>query len=441
MNRKLLDFIKQENMISPGDHVICALSGGKDSMAMLHMLLELKDNLEITLSAAHFNHQLRGMESQRDADFVQEHCAALGIPLYLDSRDVAMYAEENRLGLEEAARILRYDFLLGLSPDAKIATAHTAEDNLETLLMHLVRGCGLQGLSGIPPVRGRIIRPLLMTDRGEIRQYLQGNRIPHVEDSSNGTDFCQRNRIRHHVLPLLMQENPNLPQLASSLCLEIGSENRYLTQLTGQQLEKALDHGRLSIADLQEFSSPARMRVLRAYLQAVPQLSRSHLEAADNLCRAWNPSAKLNLPGGYVLRREYQYLILDAPGAAGIPSPVTLKAGSTCTFGPWQVSCQAMPCPRILPQDSISLIPPPTGVFTLRSRLPGDRITLPGGTKKLSRYLVDQKIPAKTRDTLPIVVYETRLAGVLPLAADMSFRAKPGNDSLIMTVKRLEEVK
>lgn len=441
MNRKILSFIREQRLISPGDHVICALSGGKDSMAMLHVLSDLKTELGITLSAAHMNHNLRGSESQRDESFVREHCGVLGIPLAVDSSDVAAHAKAQGMGLEEAARNLRYEFLLSLSPDAKIATAHTAEDNLETMLMHLVRGCGLQGLSGIAPVRGRIIRPLLMTDRQEIQQYLAQNNIPHVEDSTNATDFCLRNRIRHHVLPTLMEENPNLPSMASALCLELREDEDYLAHITQRQLDLSLDHGRLSIYDLNDLPSSARIRLLRHYLEAVPQLSRSHLEAADHLCRSSSPSSQLSLPGGYVLRREYQYLVLERGDTVEIPAPITIKPGETCSFGPWQVSCQLSPCPQVLPKNSISLIPPPTGVFILRSRLPGDRITLPGGTKKLSRYLVDQKIPAKTRDTLPIVVHEDQVAGVLPLGADINFRAKPGNDSLILTVKRLEEVK
>ena len=208
MNRKLLDFIRHYHMLSPGDSVICAVSGGRDSMALLHLMLELQDALSVTVSAAHFNHQLRGEESRRDAEFVRQHCKRLGIPVFRGQGDVAAYAKTHGLGTEAAARTLRYEFLASLSPGAKIATAHNAQDNLETMLMHLLRGCSLHGLSGIPPVRGRIIRPLLTYPPEELSDYLTKNHIPHVEDSTNALDDAARNVLRHQVLPVLKQLNP-----------------------------------------------------------------------------------------------------------------------------------------------------------------------------------------------------------------------------------------
>lgn len=428
-------------MLQPGDHVICALSGGKDSMALLHVLWNLKEELGVTVSAAHMNHNLRGTESLRDEAFVRQHCESMGIPFVSGSEDVSGYAKLHKLGLEEAARVLRYDFLLSLSPNAKIATAHTADDNLETMLLRLIRGCGLHGLSGIPPVRDRIIRPLLMTDRREIEAYLLKNGIPHVEDATNAEDLYLRNRIRHHVLPLLTEENPKLPASASALCLELGREDRYLSALAEKELERLLETGQLFIPSLLCLPENMIFRVLGHYLKDVPQLQRKHLEDSLALCRNPSPSALLSLPGRYTLKRAYDYAVLEKHSTEPPPTAVFIKPGQSIPFGPWNITCQALTCPSRLSQGTISLIPPPTGVFTLRSRQSGDRITLPGGTKKLSRYLMDQKIPASMRDTLPVVVSEGQLAGVLPLTADINFRAKPGNDSLILTATRMEEVK
>lgn len=437
MNPDMLAWILEYDMISSGDHVICALSGGKDSMCLLHQLLELQNTLGFHLSAAHFNHQLRGSESQRDADFVQQHCKSLGIPIELGGQDVAAYATAHRLGLEDAARTLRYDFLLSLSPTAKIATAHTAEDNLETLLLHLIRGCGLHGLTGIPPIRGRIIRPLLLTDRKTIEAYLAEHQIPHVEDSTNETDFCLRNRLRHHVLPIFLEENPNLPRSVSNLCLELGQEDRYLETQAQQALEHIQSGSRLSIRHLFQLPENMQVRVLRQYLKAVPQLQRKHLRDCISLLQAPSPSASLSLPGGYTLRREYEYGVLEQPLVRPQPEPVAIAPGETVSFGPWEVSCA-----RGLSQNGIiSLKLPQEGRLTLRCRQPGDRISLPGGTKKLSRYLIDEKIPASWRDTLPVVLSDGALAAVLPLGADRNFFEHPGNDSLILTAKRMEEVK
>ena len=155
MQNKLYSFLRQQNMVQPGDTVICAVSGGADSVALLFAFYLLKDKLQITLEAAHFNHHLRGAESDGDEAFVKELCDRYDIPLHLGGAEVTA----GKKGLEAAARDARYAFLQGLN--GKIATAHTADDNAETVLMHLIRGTGLKGLGGISPVRGNIIRPML----------------------------------------------------------------------------------------------------------------------------------------------------------------------------------------------------------------------------------------------------------------------------------------
>lgn len=433
MNPDMLKFIRDYDLISPGDQVICALSGGMDSMYLLHQLMGLQAVLQFRLSAAHFNHNLRGDESNRDEAFVRDHCLSLGIPLFVGSGGVVAYADNHHMGLEEAARDLRYEFLLGLSSTAKIATAHNAQDNLETLLLHLIRGCGLHGLTGIPPKRDRIIRPMLLTDRETIVAYLEENRIPHVEDSSNQEDFCLRNRLRHHVLPLLTAENPNLPRATSDLCLQLLEEETYLEQAAYQELHK--HPGQLFLPELLALPKNLQPRVMQLYLQDVPQLQRKHIVDALALGQNSSPSAKLTLPGGYVLRRQYDRLILEHSTAPPLLEPVSIAPGETVIFGSWQVHCHAG---TAKPGD-IALKGP--GPFTLRCRQPGDRISLPGGTKKLSRYLIDKKIPAAWRDGLPVVLSCGTLAAVLPLGADVKFSEKTGNDSLILTAIRMEDVK
>ena len=159
MLNKLAAFLEENRMLQPGDELVCAVSGGADSVALLFAMYLLKDKLNIHLSAAHFNHHLRGAESDRDARFVEDLCGGLGIPLYMGEGTVV----PGEKGLEAAARDARYAFLKGLP--GKIATAHTADDNAETVLLHLVRGTGLKGLGGIPPVSGRRLRPMLPVTR------------------------------------------------------------------------------------------------------------------------------------------------------------------------------------------------------------------------------------------------------------------------------------
>ena len=181
-------------------------------MCLLHWLKERREEYGFSLLAAHYEHGLRGDESLRDAAFTREQCEMLGIRIVVGKGDVAAFAEAQKLGIEDAARTLRYRFLEETADRLacdRIATAHNLNDNAETVLMNLCRGAGTRGLAGIPPVRGRIVRPLLWTSREEIETYLDVHRIPHIEDSSNRSDDYTRNRIRHQIIPLLMEENPS----------------------------------------------------------------------------------------------------------------------------------------------------------------------------------------------------------------------------------------
>ena len=199
--------------MEPGYTVICALSGGADSVALLYGLYLLRDRLGIRLEAAHFNHCLRGEESQRDEAFARQLCEKLEIPLAVSRAQIV----PGEKGLENAAREARYAFLRSLP--GKIATAHTADDNAETVLMRMVRGTGLKGLGGIPPVNGSVIRPMLTVTRLDVEDFLKEHGLPHVEDSSNAGDDFLRNRLRHHVLPLLHQENPKISENLSAMAL------------------------------------------------------------------------------------------------------------------------------------------------------------------------------------------------------------------------------
>ena len=441
MNRKLLDFIRKYHMLGPGDHVICAVSGGRDSMALLHLMLELRDEFSITVSAAHFNHKLRGDESQRDADFVRQYCRELQIPLSMGQGDVAAYARSHGICTEEAARILRYDYLESLSPDAKIATAHNAQDNLETMLMHLLRGCSLHGLSGIPPVRGRIIRPLLLFSPEELSDYLTQHHIPHVEDSTNALDDCQRNRLRHHVIPLLLEENPGLLPAVSGLCLQLGQEDQYLDDCANRHYENLLQHDTLSCGGLLALPEAMAYRVLRKFLAPVPELAEIHLSQALALAQNANPSAMLSLPGGYVLARVYEGLVFRKRSGAPSPAdPAVLSPGACVSWGGCQISCELGNSPRHETKNCLFLSPEHLHFpLTIRTRQPGDRIRLPGGSKKLSRWMVDQKIPAALRNQLPVLVQDQEVLAVLPYVVAAPYRTKPGSTSLILTVKRTEE--
>jgi tRNA(Ile)-lysidine synthase len=205
---KIEAFAEKHHMFPSEGTILAAVSGGADSVCLLAALLELKDKFGFSVAAAHFDHRLRGAESDRDALFVGRLCRDLNVTLYTGSADVGGYARENGLGGEEAARRLRYDFFYETgkkSGAVRIATAHTADDNAETILFHLTRGAGLRGLGGIPPVHGHIIRPMLAVTREEVLFFLSGRSLTYVEDSSNADEKYSRNLIRRRVIPVLKQ--------------------------------------------------------------------------------------------------------------------------------------------------------------------------------------------------------------------------------------------
>ena len=388
MQNKLLTFLREYDMVQPGDKVICAVSGGADSMALLWAMHLLKDKLQIQLQAAHFNHNLRGEESDRDEDFVVSFCENHGIPCHVGRGIV----EAGEKGLEAAARTARYAFLQTLP--GKIATAHTADDNAETLLLHLIRGTGLKGLGGIAPVRDNLIRPMLTVTRQDVLEFLEAEQIPWVNDSSNETDAFTRNRIRHHVMPLLKAENPNLAQNLSGTALRL------------RQDEEALDtQAELTnhVTTLRNMPAAIQNRALRKLLLyfGVKEPEAEHVALLRRLLYSENPSAWGKFPAGVVIAREYDVLVkketeepvgrylLNCPGVTEIPE---LGIRVICADGPVPACVK--------------------GALVLRSREPGDTIRLARGSKRLKKLFIDEKIPAGRRDRILVIADD---AGVVQI--------------------------
>lgn len=225
------------DVIAHGARVLCAVSGGVDSMYLLHRMAELGAQRGFTVGCAHFNHGLRGVESDRDEAFVRAQCEKLGVPFYAGRGDVTSV---RGMGTEAAARELRYAFLTHCADEHGydwIATAHTADDNAETLLLNLARGCGLRGLTGIQPQRGKLLRPMLDTTRAQAEAYLTARAIPHVEDSTNAADTYARNRVRHHAVPALESVNTAFVQHTSDTAALLREDERFLSGLAADFLD------------------------------------------------------------------------------------------------------------------------------------------------------------------------------------------------------------
>ena len=396
MFNKLGAFLRKYRMVQPGDRVICAVSGGADSMALLFGMYLLRQKLGITLEAAHFNHRLRGEESDRDEAFVRELCHRYDIPLHVGSGQVV----PGKKGLEAAARDARYGFLKSLP--GKIATAHTADDNAETLLMHLVRGTGLKGLGGIAPVNGQLIRPMLEITRKEVLAFLEEYHISYVEDSSNSTDQFLRNRLRHRVMPVLLEENPRLMENLSGLAQRLREDEQVLSR----QAE-----GEYGIPALRQMPGALRSRAIADFLKknGVPEPEAAHINLVEEVVFSQNPSAKADLPGGIKICRCYDRLVreretiqfaareLTCPGTVELPE---LGLQVVCT--PADTLCDSVDHFCVCVEGSVQI----------RSRLPGDSMRLPGGTKSLKKLFIDRKFPAADRETIPVIADDRGVVAV-----------------------------
>ena len=421
MLNKLLTFIRQQDMVHPGDTVVCALSGGADSVALLWGVYLLREKLQINLEAAHFNHNLRGEESDADEQFVKTLCARYDIVLHVGMGAVT----SGEKGLEAAARDARYAFLLGLP--GKIATSHTADDNAETVLMHMIRGTGLKGLGGISPVRDRLIRPMLTVTRQDVESFLEEYYIPHIHDSSNDADLFLRNRVRHHVMPRLRQENPRFSQSVSAMALRLREDEALLQALTGSA--KTTD-----VATLRQMHPALRARVLSSLLEdfGIKEPEAEHVALLEDVVFSEKPSASASFPGGVTVGRNYGKLEkiavvehfclpLTCPGEVALP-----QAGLRVIF---QTGTRAE-------QTATTFCVAAEGDVVVRSRWEGDTIRLPGGTKSLKKLFIDRKIPAANRNMIPVVADSKGVLGVYGIGVNMD-RVTQGTDCVLI---RFEEI-
>ncbi len=230
--------IQRCSMIKSGDTVIAAVSGGADSVALLHVLYSLQGELSFSLAACHVNHNLRGAESDGDEMFVRRMCRMMDIPLYVANIKVNDFRQKHD-SLEECARRLRYGFFEDIGKNKLIATAHTASDNCETILINMVRGTALSGICGIPAKRDNIIRPLLYSTREDVERYCRENELDFVTDSTNLSDDYTRNKIRHKIVPLLREINPALYGAMSRLSDAASLDDSYLDGVAAQLMQKA----------------------------------------------------------------------------------------------------------------------------------------------------------------------------------------------------------
>ena len=399
---KVKNFISANSLLKETDSILVAFSGGADSMCLLHILKSLSYNV----SAAHLNHMLRGGEADRDENAAEVFCKKLGIPFFLHRVDIASLANSYGISEETAGRQERYSFFSRIAKEKgidKIATAHNLNDSAETILMHLIRGCSPDGLSGIPKSRDNIVRPLLCCSRDEIEQYCKEHNLPFVTDSTNLESIYTRNKIRLELLPLLGEFNSNVLSALTNLGETALADKEYFGSIVSDICK---DNTEISVEKINKLPDAVLTRV-------VAQLGRnaglncqySHIISVAEFIRS-GKSGKISVPGGCfevscgtlsALTEDFQSFCfrLSSTGKIELKDYI-ISADSKITSD----------CYFVLPAD---------GEITVRSRKPGDKFKVRGMTKKLSDLFIDNKIPANKRDEIPILTLNDEIIYVFDI--------------------------
>lgn len=435
-------FIQKHNMLPPGTKVLCAVSGGADSVALLHFLSKMED---VKLAAAHYNHCLRGTESDADEEFVKTLCGKLGIECVTGRGDVAAYAAESGKSTEEAARTLRYEFLEKTARELGcgcIATAHNADDNAETVLLNLTRGTGLKGLCGIPPVRGKIIRPFLQNTREEIEHYLEQNGLEHIEDSSNALDDYSRNRIRHHVSPVLRQLNPSYTSAIARMTESLREDEEYISSAAAEFIGRETKGRSLSVDAVMALESPVRMRVFR--LMHGGELSAVHCRAIENICLVRSVHAHADVPGMRV-SREFDKLIFGGGEAEEIAKRELIPGEKLhISEAGIEIFCEYVPsCAEIHKSLNTFFFKNENicGKIFVSSRCEGDKIRLEGRncTKSLKKLFSEAKMELNDRKSCPVIYDEAGPIGVYGFGTAQRCAARSGDNCIAVRIKKIDE--
>lgn len=422
--------------------MLCAVSGGADSMCLLHFLSSNAESLGITVAAAHFNHRLRGAEADRDQAFVEAWCNEHGIVCETGSADVAAYAQQNGMSTEEAARHLRYEFLENCADKlgcTAIVTAHNSDDNAETVLLNLTRGAGAKGLCGIPPVRGRLIRPLLATSRAQIEAYLAENGVPHITDSTNDTDDYTRNVIRHRVMPVLCGINPAFSASAMRTAELLREDEEFLDKLAADFVSEHFENGSLPIAELTALPKPVAARALRKICGR--SLTARHTKALFDIMQS-ESIAHADIHGMRVTADHGRLYFGQKP--ITLPdTPLHIGEKTVIGDGNFTVECKLMPKNSKVFNSLNTFFfnfDAVCGTIFFTSRKDGDKIRLNGRkcTKSLKDLFSEAKMTQLQRSETPVLRDEKGIIAVYGFGTCERCSAKTGDAVLRVTINKTD---
>ena len=429
LTRAVRDWCARQQVELAGKTVLCAVSGGRDSMALLHVLLELSGQEGFAVAVAHYNHNLRE-SAVRDELLVFEHCVMLGLPFYLGGGDVRAYAKTHGTSIEDAARTMRYAFLQDTARECGadyIATAHHRQDNAETLLLHLLRGSGLGGLGGIAPVRGNIIRPLLAVERAEIEEHIKKHNIPYAEDETNQDTAYTRNRLRHELLPLLEEIAPGSVRRIADTAQRLRADEEFLQQYCADILPRGAE---IPASLLRREHPAVATRLVRA---AAREFDIELTAAQTGAVLAMRRGACLSLGGGVRVAHEGEKLRLFR--LSEISEPLELTVGEH-RWGAWRVSVYETG-DEVAENERTVVLRAGSGEIEIAAWDGTGRLGVENGSRTVKRLLVDHRIGAAQREDCPAVYAGGQLAAVFGAGTDIAFRPLPGEIKLVVSIRKI----
>ena len=448
---KFIEAVKEYSMFEPGETVLVAVSGGADSTALLNLLYSCREHLGISLHVAHLNHMLRRQDAELDARFVEGMAQRLGLPVITEAADVASFAEREKMGMEEAARVVRYEFFGRMAEKVgakKIAVGHTADDNVETFLMRLLRGAGLRGLCGIPPRRGMIVRPLIKVWRREIEDYVGALKLVPRRDHTNYESKYMRNSVRLKLIPQLKIYNLNIKEIILQTILLLTEDNLYLESkgaeiLNELAVSRNIGEIRIDIAKLKRQETILQRHVLRLAVEKVKgdltQLSFNHIQEIINKLGS-TERWELHLPDGIfavgernalTVCREKPKIMETKPFRylLSIPGEVKLEEVGRVLRGSFteRVEINAGTSTAYVDYNALGK------EIVVRGKLAGDRFSPLGlkGMKKLQDYFVDEKIPSEERGRIPIVESVGKIVWVAGKRLDERAKVTPKTKKIV----------
>lgn len=429
LEERVLSYMREKHMIEEKQAILAGVSGGADSVCLLLLLCSLKSRLDLRLFVVHVEHGIRGEESLADARFVRDLCKRLSVPCQVCPVDVPGRAKRLGQSLEEAGRTARYEIFEREARaleerhgrKCRIAVAHNANDNAETMLYHLARGTGIRGLAGIPPERGRIIRPLLALKREEIEAYLEEKGQKFCRDATNETDLYRRNRIRHRILPVMEELNPEAVRHMGRTGEMLGELDAWLQEVADRVLGEAVEPDGLRKEPLRKLPEPLRREVLHRWIARIwgenRDISCRHVEALAELLEA--PAGKeIWLPGGRRVISTYRHLTTaEEDGREPVVGAVMLSGRQLTEQGTMEMAAGGYRFSFALRRrEKNAEIPRKSYTkwfdydkikddFEIRNRQPEDYLVIDdqGRRKPLNRYFIDEKVPRDRRDALPLL--------------------------------------